>query len=131
MGERASTRATERGADFCRAAIREPEQLIRVPMLLVIVDEPRIGRGCDHASWSGRQLDGARVIVEHIDTHRPSDRRELPNAGGRVGRVAPKELLSLIDGPARSLVLVAVVRLTHWTPREVQVEVRRKPSRPS
>lgn len=68
--------------------------------------------------------------MEHIDVPRLSDCRELANTGCRVRRVAPQELVGLIDGSASPLVLVAVVRPARGMPREVQVEVRREPSRP-
>src|SRR6266487_5596034 len=60
--ERTPTRATGRGPDLRRATIRQPEQLVRVAMLLVIVDESWIGRGRDNASWSGWEFNGARVV---------------------------------------------------------------------
>ena len=50
------------------AAVAEPEQLVGVAVLFVVVDQARVGRRGDHASRGARQPDCTRVAVEHVES---------------------------------------------------------------
>src|SRR5687767_9765109 len=52
-------------ANLIHASILEPEELVRVSVLLVVVDETRVGRGGDDAGWLEGKLDEPRISMEH------------------------------------------------------------------
>src|SRR3954452_24983275 len=95
------------GADLLVAPIGEAEQLVRIPVLLVVVDQSGIRRRCDHAVRSSRQLDGTRVRMQHRHGAWRADLGELADAPDRVGRIARQELHGLFDWTAGPLVLEA------------------------
>ena len=53
------------GAQLQLAAVVEPEQLVRVAVLLVVVDEAWVRRRRDHAVERPGQVELPRVAVEH------------------------------------------------------------------
>jgi len=77
-----------------------------------------------------RKLDLASVTVDddRLAPPRPHT-RELPDSLERVDRVATQEVLGALDRTADALVLVTPVRLALRTPRQIEIEVCRKPGR--
>ena len=99
-------------------------------MLLVVVDEPGVRRGRDHAVVGAAELEPARVAVDDL---RGPPRRAHAGEGldprQRVERVAAQEVRGGLHRPARPLVLVTPVGRALGGAREVEVEVRRPPRR--
>src|SRR5204863_9903074 len=104
-------------------------QLVGVPMLLVVVDQARVRRRCQHA------VEAAELLLANVsmdDGRGPPSRTqmcELPQPGKRVERVAAQELSGRLDRPALAPVLVAPVRLELRLAREVEIEVGSAPRR--
>src|SRR6266571_1820149 len=69
--------------------------------------------------------------MNHLDGLGRPNGCECADSANGVVRVPPKELHRLIDWAARSLVLVAPVRLGDGLAREVEVEVAREAGRSS
>ena len=90
--ERATRSGPPRPRRSHRRAVGEPEQLVRVPVLLVVVDQARVGRRGDDAVGPRRQPHRPRVGVQDLDVARAAHRRELAQPPDRVGRVAGEEL---------------------------------------
>ena len=55
------------GTDLVLAQIVEPEQLVGVAVLLVVVDQSRVRRGGDDGVERPTELDLARVAVQDVD----------------------------------------------------------------
>ena len=108
----------------------EAQQLVRVAVLLVVVDQPRVGRRRDDAVERPAQVELARVAVEDLrDPVRRAYVRERRDPLERVERVAQQEAARGFHRPAGSAVLEAPVLVELRLAREVEVEVRRPPRR--
>src|SRR5260221_1483791 len=124
--ERCERRARLRGADLSLAPVVEAEELVRVAVLLVIVDEPRIRRRSEHRVERPTELRLAGIAV---DDSRPA--LEVPHLGElldpreRVARVPAEEADGGLHGTARAAVLVAPVLPPLRLARRLEVEVRR------
>ncbi len=115
--------------DLVVVSSRQAEQLERVGVLLVVVDEPRVRRrGEDEVDRPG-WVDEPRIAVEDGHGRVRAELVELANAAGGVANVAPEELVGLRDGAADAAVLVAEVLAADRLPREVEVVVAGKPGR--
>ena len=125
--DRGTARAACRGADFALPPVVEGEQLIGVPMLLVVVDQARIRGRRDDTVVRAAELHVARVAVEH-DSRPPlvANGGERLEPRQRVEQVPRQELLRTLHRRARSAVLVAPVRADLRHTREVEVEVGRQ-----
>src|SRR5204863_6681221 len=101
-----------------------------VPVLLVVVDQPRIRRRCDHAVEPRAEVELARIAVQHLGRSRSrAHAREVTDALERVERVSLQKLPSLADRLARPPVLVTPVLRSLRCPRKVEVEMGRPPRR--
>jgi hypothetical protein len=119
-------------AELQRAEVGQPEQLVRVPVLLVVVDQAGIRRRGDDAVEAASVVELAGVAVQHgRGPIAVAHARELLDPSNGVEPVALEEVRSALDRAALPLVLVAPVRITLGDAREVEVEVRRQPRRPS
>src|SRR5581483_4932877 len=128
-GECVATGPARRRAELELAAVVEPEQLVGVPMLFVVVDQPRVRRRGDDSVVGAVPVDDARVPVQDRRVApEPPDARERLDPREGVERVPTQELSRGADRPALASVLVAPVRRELRPAREVEVEVRR-PSR--
>src|SRR5436190_30710 len=129
--ERRPRRPCRPGAHLELAAVVEPEQLIGVAVLLVIVDQARIGRRGDHTVEWPAKIELARVAVQHYRlTRMGAHARERLDPFERVQHVAPQERRGLADRTAHAFVLVAPVFLPLRLAREIEVEMSRPPRRP-
>ena len=115
--------------DLLRVAAVEAEQLERVRVLLVVVDEARIGRRREDEIDGPGRIDLARVALDDRDRVVGAQVAELLHPLRRVAGVAAEELPRLADGTADAPVLVAEVLAPHWLAREVQVVMTRQSRR--
>ena len=100
-------------------------------MLLVVVDQPRVGRRGDDAVVRAAEIELAGVAVQDRGSRTTrAHAREVADPRERVQGVAAQEVLGALDGTARLAVLVAPVLLDLGLAREVEVEVRRPAGRP-
>jgi hypothetical protein len=116
-------------ADLLAVAPFEAEELIGVRVLLVVVDETRIGRRGQHEVDRRRRIHEPRIAVQYVDGLRRARLRELLHPLHRVTHVAPEKLLRLPHRPAHAPVLVAEVLAVHRLRREVEIVVPRKARR--
>ena len=124
--DRLPAHAPRRAAELRLTALVQPQQLVRVPVLLVVVDQPRVRRRGDDAVEGPAEIQVTRVaVVDRRVRIACADRGEPLDAIERVEGVAEEEAASLFHRPARPPVLVAPVRLALRRPREVQIEVSR------
>ena len=107
----------------------EPEQLEGVRMLLVVVDQPGIGRGREHEVDRLRGIEHPGIAVEHQRRGLSPNHTEVVDALGSVADVPAEELRRLTDRPARFPVLVAEVLGRDWLPGKVEIVVSRAPGR--
>ena len=110
------------------SAVVEPEQLVRIAVLLVVVDKTWVGRRRDDACRSLGEHDG--FLKSWCMTRTRAFVRSGANARIRVTVSAvyrAQEFPSRLDGTTRLLVLEAVVRFRRRLAREVKIEVRREP----
>ena len=124
-----SARPARRSPQLALAPIVEPEDLVRVPVLLVVVDEARVRRRGDdrveasHRARPASRRRGTRSL--RVPGARPCGTTSAaPACRGGSGE---RNLSASSHGSARAAVLVAPVRLALRHPREVEVEVRRQP----
>ena len=111
-------------AEFERAEVLEPEQLVRVPVLLVIVDQARVRRGRDHAVERAAEVEHPCVAVEHArGPPALAHTGERLHACHGVERIATQEVLGPLDGTTLPLVLVAPSMTAPGCPRKIEVEV--------
>ena len=110
----------------------QPEQLVRVPVLLVVVDQPRVRRRRDNRVERARDVELARVAVDdgRVDVL-CSRRGERLDPVERVEGVAQQEAPRLLDRLAGASVLVAPVGLELRLSRKVEVEMGRAACRAS
>ena len=128
--DRGAAQAVGGPSELVVAVLREAEELVRVAMLLVVVDQARIRRGCDHSRERSAELEHPCIAVEHrCGRPRSADLGERLDPGERVLRVPEQEPAGLLDGAADPAVLAAEVRLRLRNARKVEVEVRRAPRR--
>src|SRR6185312_16619956 len=114
-----------RPPELALPSLVQVEQLVGVPVLLVVVDQPRIRRRGDDAVERAAEIELARVAVPHRRVCILSPRRrERLEPVERVQRVAEEEPPRLGDGAAGAAMLVAPVRLDLRLAGEVEVEVR-------
>src|SRR5688572_28831125 len=118
--------AVGRPAELVPSPLVHAEQLVRIAMLLVVVDQPRVRRRRDEGVERPAEVERARVSMQdrraRVGIANP---REALDAVERVARVAEQKPSRLLDRPARPAVLVAPVRL-HWRgPREIEIEMGR------
>src|SRR6476661_198475 len=127
VSSQGSTRVAGGGcADLELASIVQPEQFVRVAMLLVVVDQARVRRGGEHAVVAAGQPLLAHVPVDHRGAAATGpDTRELLQARQRVERVTPQELRGRLDGTAFAAMLVTPVGLALRLARKLEVEVGR------
>ena len=101
-------------------------------MLLVVVDQARVGRRRDDPVERAGQVEVAGIAVQHLGlAPARAHARELSDPRERVERVAAQEVLGALDRAADLLVLVAPVLADLRLAREVEVEVRRPACRAS
>src|SRR5438105_5750398 len=112
-------------------AVLQSEKLVRVSVLLVIIDQTGVRRRRDDAGRLERQASIASVAVNHLDRFRGPNGRERSNTANGVACVPLEELPRFFDRATRPLVLVTPIWLVHGLAREVEIEVRRSPSRSS
>ena len=128
--DRATTRPRGGSTELTLTAIVEPEDLVRVAMLLVVVDEPGIRRRREDRVEGASEHDLGRVAVDDLGGVPPSTHAlEGLQPVERVDEVAAQELVCLLHGRAGAAVLVAPVGLALRRAREVEVEVRGQPRR--
>src|SRR5437588_3796711 len=87
-------------------AVLQSEELVRVAVLLVIIDQAGVRRRRDDAGRLQRQTSIASIAVNHFDRLRGPNGRERPNTANGVARVPLEELPGFLDRPTRPLVLV-------------------------
>jgi hypothetical protein len=87
-----SARSVRRGPDFSLTPVVETEQLVRVAMLLVVVDQPRVRRRGDDGLEAAGQLRLARVAVQHVGLVPAAHARELLHPGRIRGVVRRADL---------------------------------------
>ena len=123
--DRRPTRAPGGPAELEITPLVDAEQLVRVAVLLVVVDQARIRRRRDDAVVRAFEIDRAGVAVQHPGdaTVGPSGRERLDPLE-RVERVAQQEAAGRLDRLALTPVLEAPVRLEPGLARELEVEVR-------
>ncbi len=127
---RRQRRLRRAAAELELAEVREPEQLVRVAVLLVVVDEPGVRRRGDDAVEAAAVVELASVPVEDgRGTAARAQTSERLDPRDRVEPVAREEVRRALHRPALPLVLVAPVRAVLRGAREVEVEVRRQPGR--
>src|SRR5262249_53124646 len=66
LGDRTPARAAGRATELSVSTLVQPEQLVRVPVLLVIVDQPRVGRRRDDAVVRTAQVEIACISVHDL-----------------------------------------------------------------
>src|SRR5207237_490356 len=109
-GDRGLRGAGGAGADFELAAVLEPEQLVRVAMLLAVVDQAGIRRRGDDAVEGAVEVELARVAMDHRGAASArTERGEGFDALQGVERVAAQERRCALRGPADTPMLVAPV----------------------
>ena len=96
-------------------------------MLLVVVDQPGIGRGRQHEVDRLRGIEHPGIAVEHQRRRLSPKHTEVVDALGGVADVPAEELRRLADGPARLPVLVAEVLGRDGLPGKIEIVVSRAP----
>src|SRR5207244_6541841 len=108
--DRRARRARLGGAELELTAVVEAEQLVCIPMLLVVVDQARIRRRRHDAVEGPRVLDVASVGAQDRRLALAvADEPQPPDPGERVERIAAQEADRRLDRAAGPLVLVATV----------------------
>src|ERR671919_1216374 len=114
-------------ADLRVVPPREAEELEGVGVLLVVVDQPRVGRRRDDQVDGTGRIRRARIGVEHRRIRARADVGVLVHALDGVAHVAAQELVRLPDRAAGAAVLVAEVLPAHRLGGEVEVVVAGEP----
>jgi hypothetical protein len=123
-----TTSPARRRAELELSHVVEAEQLVRVAVLLVVVDQARIRRRGEDAVEAAAEVELPSVAVEDGRLPATGARAgELADARDRVERVATEEVRGAVDRTALAPVLVAPVRLALRRPRGVEVEVGCQP----
>ncbi len=113
-------------ADLELAPIVEPEQFVRVAVLLVVVDQTGIRRRGQHAVVTARQLLLAHVAVDDRGgTAACADARKLLQPCEGVECVTAQELRCRLNGTTLTSVLVTPVGLELRLTRRLEIEVGR------
>src|SRR5713226_6512139 len=128
--DRGAARAVRGRPELELAQVVEPEQLVRRAVLLVVIDQPWVGRRGDDAVERAAVVELAGVAVKdrRLAVLRAQLREGLDPLQ-RVQRVAAEERECSLDGTALAFVLVAPVRPELRRAGEVEVEVCRPPRR--
>ena len=103
------------------AQVVETEELVRVAMLLVVVDQHGIGRRSDDRIEGPTDIKLACVAVQSLGGSAAAQPRELLGPRQRVERVPPEEVAGAIDRTA----LPAAGACGTSTPRAVDDEGNR------
>src|SRR5579872_5761946 len=105
--DRGLARAARGGAELELAQVVEVEQLVSRAVLLVVVDQPRIGRRGEHGVEDAAVVELTRIPVHDVRLAARTHARERLDARERVERVAAQERQRVLHRAALALVLVA------------------------
>jgi hypothetical protein len=100
--KRFTARACRGRPELAFPEIVEPEQLVGVPVLLVVVDQPRVRRRGDNGVEASGQIGLARIAVDHLGLPAAAQPCELLQPRQRVERVTADEVARSIGSMVRS-----------------------------